>query len=170
VQHRSGDVHGWTSQQGWRLWKKVHSVSEPKCGLSCGWDDCLGVIKGVNRRQVHLDWGKIGQIWDIIMWCYRRNPRQPEIWWQGYGLGPISRNSGKVFRPEKPLVKLWPTYSVKLVFSYVVKGIKIKITAKFRASKCLRFEDTKRVSPPEMHPERFVIFKKRAPDQQRCPF
>ena len=31
--------------------------------------------------------------------------------------------------PEKPLVKLRPTYSVKLVFSYVVKGIKIKITA-----------------------------------------
>ena len=47
--------------------------------------------------------------------------------------------------PEKPLVKLRPTYSVKLVFSYVVKGIKIKITAKFRASKRLRFEDTNRI-------------------------
>ena len=45
--------------------------------------------------------------------------------------------------PEKPFVKLPPAYSVKLVFSYVVKGIKIKITAKFRASRRFRFEDTK---------------------------
>jgi len=29
--------------------------------------------------------------------------------------------------PEKPFVKLRPAYSVKLVFSYVVNGIKIKI-------------------------------------------
>ena len=32
---------------------------------------------------------------------------------------------------------------MKLVFSYVVKGIKIKITAKFRASRRLRFDDTR---------------------------
>ena len=44
---------------------------------------------------------------------------------------------------EKPFVKLRPAYSVKLVFSYVVKGIKIKITAQFRASRRFRFEDTK---------------------------
>ena len=31
--------------------------------------------------------------------------------------------------PEKPFVKLRLTYSVKMVFSYVVTGIKIKITA-----------------------------------------
>ena len=48
-------------------------------------------------------------------------------------LGPVSRKS------------LRPAYSAKLVFSYVVKGIKIKITAKFRASRRLRFEDTKRI-------------------------
>ena len=30
-----------------------------------------------------------------------------------------------------------------LVFSYVVKEIKIKIGGKFRASRCLGFEDTK---------------------------
>ena len=64
--------------------------------------------------------------------------------------------------PEKPLVKLRPAYSVKLVFSYVVKGIKIKITAKFRAFKRLRFEDTKRISPPEMRPKSFGTFEKRA--------
>ena len=41
-------------------------------------------------------------------------------------LGPVSRKSRKLFGPEKPFVKLRPAYSVKLVFSYVVKGIKIK--------------------------------------------
>ena len=57
-------------------------------------------------------------------------------------------------RPEKPFVKLRPVCSVKLVFSYVVKGgIKIKITAKFRASRRLRFEDTRT----------FGTFEKRAP-------
>ena len=33
--------------------------------------------------------------------------------------------------------------SLKLVFSYVVNEIKIKVTAKFRAFRRLRFEDTK---------------------------
>ena len=56
--------------------------------------------------------------------------------------GPVSRMSRKLFGPEKPFVKLRPAYSVKLVFSGVVEGIKIKITAKFRASIRLRFEDT----------------------------
>ena len=51
--------------------------------------------------------------------------------------GPVSRKSRKLSGPEKPFVKLRSAYSVKLVFSYVVKGIKIKITAKFRASRRL---------------------------------
>ena len=51
-----------------------------------------------------------------------------------------------------------------LVFSYVVKGIKIKITAKFRASIRLRFEDTKRIMSPEMRPKSCGTFEKRAPD------
>ena len=54
-------------------------------------------------------------------------------------LGPVSRKSS-----EKPSVKLRLAYSVKLVFSYVVKGIKILITANFCASRRLCFEDTKR--------------------------
>ena len=49
----------------------------------------------------------------------------------------------KTFRARKPFVKLQPANSVKLVFSYVVKGIKSKITAKFPASRRLRFEYTK---------------------------
>jgi len=50
-------------------------------------------------------------------------------------------------------VKLLPAYSVKLIFLYIVKGTKIKITAKFRASRRLCFEDTKRIMSPEMRPE-----------------
>ena len=65
--------------------------------------------------------------------------------------------------PEKPFVKLRPAYSVKLVFSYVVKGIKIKITAKFRASRRLTFEDTKRIMSPDMRPKSFGTFEKPAP-------
>ena len=37
----------------------------------------------------------------------------------------------KLFGPKKPFVNLRPVYSIKLVISCVVKGIKIKITAKF---------------------------------------
>jgi len=50
----------------------------------------------------------------------------------------------KIFGPEKPFVKLRPAYSVRLISSYAVKGREIKITVKFRASRRLRFEDTKR--------------------------
>ena len=75
-------------------------------------------------------------------------------------LGPVSRKSRELFGPEKPVVKLRPAYSVKLVFLYVVKGIKIKITAKFRASRRLRFEDTKRIVSPEIHPKSFGTFEK----------
>ena len=78
-------------------------------------------------------------------------------------LGPVSRKSRKLFGSEKPFVKLRPAYSVKLVFSYVVKGIKIKITAKFRASRRLRFEDTKGIRSPEMRPKSSGTFEKRGP-------
>ena len=78
-------------------------------------------------------------------------------------MGPVSRKSRELFGPEKPFVKLRPAYSEKLVFSYVVKGIKIKITAKFRASRRLRFEDTKRIMSPEIRPKSFGTFEKQAP-------
>ena len=77
--------------------------------------------------------------------------------------GAVSRKSRKLFGPEKPFVKLRPAYSVKPVFSYVVKGIKIKITAKFRASRRLSFEDTKRIMSPEMRPKSLGTFEKQAP-------
>ena len=52
---------------------------------------------------------------------------------------PGSRKSRKLFGPLKPFLKFRPAYSVKLVFWYVVKGIKIKITAEFRATRRVRF-------------------------------
>ena len=77
--------------------------------------------------------------------------------------GPVSRKSRELFGPEKPFVKLRPPYSVKLVFSYVVEGIKINITAKFRASRRLHFEDTKRIMSPDLRPKSFGTFEKQAP-------
>ena len=53
-------------------------------------------------------------------------------------------------RPEKPFVKLRPAYSVKLVFSYVAKGWKIKIIGWFRDSGRLRFKDPKKIMSREM--------------------
>ena len=62
--------------------------------------------------------------------------------------GPARARDPFLESPEKPFLELRPADSVKLVFSYVVKGIKIKVTAKFRASRRLRFEDTKRIMSP----------------------
>ena len=61
------------------------------------------------------------------------------------GQGPISRKFRKLCGPEKSFVKLRLALSVKLVFLHVEKGIKIKITAKFRGWRRLCFEDTKRI-------------------------
>ena len=47
------------------------------------------------------------------------------------------------------------------ILSYAV--IKIKITAKFRGLRRLRFEDTKKSMSPEMLPKIFGTFEKRVP-------
>ena len=44
---------------------------------------------------------------------------------------------------------------------YVVKGIKIEITAKFRASRCPRFEDAKRIMSPKCARKVSGLFEKR---------
>ena len=80
------------------------------------------------------------------------------------GQGPVSRKFRELFGPEKPVVKLRPAYFVKLFFSYVVKGIKVKLSAKFRASRGLRFKDTKRIVSPEIRPKSFGTFEKQASD------
>ena len=93
-----------------------------------------------------------GSCFIIVFWCELIRP------------GARFSKVPKPFGPEKPFVRLRPAYSVKLVFSYVVKRIKTKITAKFRASRRLRFEDTKRYMSPAMRPKSFGTFEKRAPD------
>ena len=65
------------------------------------------------------------------------------------GQGHASRKSREVFGAEKLFVKLGPLYCVKLVFSYVVKGIKIKITSEFRASRRLRLKIQRESSHPK---------------------
>ena len=69
----------------------------------------------------------------------------------------------KLLRPEKPFVKLRSAHALKLVFSYVVKGIKIKITAKFCSSRRLSFEDKKIIMSLEMSPKSVGTFGKQAP-------
>jgi len=71
----------------------------------------------------------------------------------------VSQKTRKLYGPEKPFVKLRPAYSVKLVFLYVVKGIKIKITATFCDTEQFRFEDTKRI----ISPEKFRVFRETGP-------
>ena len=77
--------------------------------------------------------------------------------------GAVSRDSRKLFGPEKPFVKLRPTYSVKLVFSYVVKGIKSKKNGKVSGLETPSFKDTSRIVSSEMRPKSFGSFEKRAP-------
>ena len=79
--------------------------------------------------------------------------------------GPFLVNSRNLFGPEEPFVKLRPAYSVKLDFSYVVKGIKLKTAAKFHASRRLRCAHTKRIISPDMSPKSFGTFEKQTP----CP-
>ena len=97
-------------------------------------------------------------------------------------LGRVSRKSRGLFGPEKPFVKtatrpedfsdskshslrLRHAHSIKLVFSYVVKAITIKIDAKFCASRRLDFEDTKRTISPEIMsaPEKSRDFRETGP-------
>ena len=91
-----------------------------------------------------------------------------QVWSRSRNLACVSQKTRKLYKPEKLFVKLRPAYSVTLVFSHVVKGIKIKITAKFRDAEHLRLEDTRRI----MSPEKFLsglsrngTFEKRAPEQ-----
>ena len=79
----------------------------------------------------------------------------------GDALGPVSRKSRKRFGPQKTFVTLRPAYSVKLVFSYVVKGMKIITTANFRGPRRLRFEDTKIIMSPQMRTKSSWLLRNR---------
>ena len=73
----------------------------------------------------------------------------------------------KTFGAQKTVRKSRTRSFCKGGLSYVANGIQIKITAKFQASRRLRFEDTKRTMSPEMLPKSFGTFEKRAPDGTR---
>ena len=64
----------------------------------------------------------------------------------------------KTLRARKAIRRSPTPYSGKLIFSYVKKGITIKVTAKFRDTEHLRFEKRELC-----HPKSFGTFEKRAP-------
>ena len=70
----------------------------------------------------------------------------------------VSRKSRRLFGPEKPVAKLRPAPYVKLIFSFVVKVIKIKITAKFHVTNTFVLKMQREFC----HPKRFGTFEKRA--------
>ena len=53
---------------------------------------------------------------------------------------------------------------MKLVFSHFAKGIRINITAEFRALRRLHFEDTKTIMSAEMRLKSLRTLEKRAPE------
>ena len=81
---------------------------------------------------------------------------------------PVSRKSRKLFEPEKLFVNLRPAYSVKVVFSNVAKGWKIKITGKFRASRRLRLENIKKIT--RNVPQNFRDFRETGPTVLRITY
>ena len=79
-------------------------------------------------------------------------------------LGHVSRKSRKLFGPKKPFVKIPTRLCCKAALFICCKRNKNgNITAKFRASRRLRFGDTKRNMSPEMHPKSFGAFEKQGP-------
>ena len=71
------------------------------------------------------------------------------LWTGFFSPGVRFSKDPKTLRARKAIRKNRLAYSVKLVFSYVLKGIKNKITAKFSGTERLRFEDKKRIMSPE---------------------
>ena len=80
------------------------------------------------------------------------------------GLACVSQKTRKLYGPEKPFVNLRPAYSVKLVFSYVVKGIKIKITSRHRTPSFWRHKEN------YVTRKAFGTFEKRAPEREFKPW
>ena len=72
-----------------------------------------------------------------ILWPVARRIVIANLTTSNSGRGTVSWKSRKLSGSEKPFVKLRHAYSVKLAFSYVVTGIKIKLIAKSQGA-CLR--------------------------------
>ena len=89
--------------------------------------------------------------------------------WHPKGQWPVSRKSRKLFGPEKPFLKLRLAHSVKLVFSYVVKGRKIKSNCKVSCPETPSFWKYKENYVTRNAPEKFRDFRETGPRIQ-IPF
>ena len=77
--------------------------------------------------------------------------------------GPVSEKVPKTFRARKAICTPTTRLFCEAGLFICCKGNKNKITAaKFRASRRLRFKDTKRIMSPEMCPKSFGTFEERA--------
>ena len=76
----------------------------------------------------------------------------------------------KTFRARKAICKTPTRFFCKAGLFSVVKRTKLKINAKFCASRRLRYEDTKRIMSPETRPRSFGTFEKRAPEHTECEY
>ena len=78
-------------------------------------------------------------------------------------LGPVSRKSPELFRPEKLVVKLQSACFEKLIFLHVFNIRKTKTIAKAEGLEPRRREDIKWIVAPEIGPKSFGTFEKQAP-------
>ena len=78
-------------------------------------------------------------------------------------LGPVSRKSRELFRPEKLVVKLQSACFEKMIFLHVFNIRQIKRIAKFEGLEPRRCEDIKGIVAPERDPKSFGTFEKQAP-------
>ena len=144
--------------------KEFWLVHRTLCMCLIGWSYYFGIVFST------VIWKPLYDAW-CNSFCYGVH-----IWIWSHSLGvpyfPLNQVKGpvahfsevpKTFGAKNPFLKLRLAHSVRLVFSYIVKGSKIKVTAKFRALRRLRFEDTKRTMSPEMCPKSFGTLEKRAP-------
>ena len=68
-------------------------------------------------------------------------------------LGPVSRKSRELFRPEKLVAKLQSACFEKLIFLHVFNIRKTKRIAKFEGLEARRCEDIKAIVAPEIGPK-----------------
>ena len=80
------------------------------------------------------------------------NSHNNSSWWSQRDLGPVSRKSRILSRPEKPFEKLPTAYFGRPIFKRVFKVTKSKLTVKFDDLNPLRSWDTKGIVTPENGP------------------
>ena len=120
-------------------------------------------------KKITTWWGSCGlnMTWQTLAQkeiCCQGNTFQTEIMQSRRRSEARFSNVPKTFPARKAIPKTPISLFCKAVFfSYVVKGIKIKTTAKFRTSRRLRFEDTKEYYVTWNAPEKFRDFRETGP-------